>query len=131
MNILWAKGEATVSEMIEAMGEPKPAYTTVLTVMQVLTRKEVVFPERRGKAHVFRPLLSREEYIDGFMHETRDTLFHGSLRNFLSFFVKSENAFFNFISGFQSDFYTFTLHFCHSVMDFLIFYIYKRLNHID
>ena len=90
MNILWAKGEATVSEMIEAMGEPKPAYTTVLTVMQYLTRKEVVFPERRGKAHVFRPLLSREEYINGFMHETRDTLFHGSLRNFLSFFVKSE-----------------------------------------
>ena len=86
MNILWAKGEATVSEIIEAMGEPKPAYTTVLTVMQVLTRKEVVFPERRGKAHVFRPRLSREEYINGFI----DTLFHGSLRNFLSYFVKSE-----------------------------------------
>ena len=31
MNILWDKGEATVSELIEVMGEPKPAYTTVLT----------------------------------------------------------------------------------------------------
>lgn len=90
MNILWEKGEATVAELIEEMSSPKPAYTTVLTVMQVLTRKEVVQPERRGKAHVFRPLLTRENYIDGFMHETRDTLFRGSLRNFLSYFVKSE-----------------------------------------
>ena len=90
MNILWSKNEATVNEIIEVMGEPKPAYTTVLTVMQVLTRKGVVSPERRGKAHVFRPLLSREEYINGFMQETRNVLFQGSLRSLFSYFVKSE-----------------------------------------
>lgn len=90
MNILWSKNEATVNEIIEVMGEPKPAYTTVLTVMQVLTRKGVVSPERRGKAHVFRPLLSREEYIDTFMQETRNILFQGSLRSLFSYFVKSE-----------------------------------------
>ena len=90
MNILWSKNEATVNEIIEVMGEPKPAYTTVLTVMQVLTRKGIVSPERRGKAHLFRPLLSREEYIDTFMQETRNVLFQGSLRSLFSYFVKSE-----------------------------------------
>lgn len=90
MNILWDKGQATVSEIIGEMSESKPAYTTVLTVMQVLTRKEVVQPERQGKAHVFRPLLSREEYIDGFLNETRDTVFKGSVRSFFSYFVKKE-----------------------------------------
>lgn len=90
MNILWSKNEATVNEITEVMGEPKPAYTTVLTVMQVLTRKGIVSPERRGKAHVFRPLLSREEYIDTFMQETRNVLFQGSLRSLFSYFVKSE-----------------------------------------
>lgn len=90
MNILWSKKEATVNEIIEVMGEPKPAYTTVLTVMQVLTRKGIVSPERRGKAHVFCPLLSREEYIDTFMQETRNVLFQGSLRSLFSYFVKSE-----------------------------------------
>ena len=90
MNILWSKNEATVNEIIEVMGEPKPVYTTVLTVMQVLTRKGIVSPERRGKAHVFRPLLSREEYIDTFMQETRNVLFQGSLRSLFSYFVKSE-----------------------------------------
>ena len=90
MNILWSKNEATVNEIIEVMSEPKPAYTTVLTVMQVLTRKGIVSPERRGKAHLFRPLLSREEYIDTFMQETRNVLFQGSLRSLFSYFVKSE-----------------------------------------
>ena len=90
MNILWSKNEATVNEIIEVMSEPKPAYTTVLTVMQVLTRKGIVSPERRGKAHVFRPLLSREEYIDTYMQETRNVLFQGSLRSLFSYFVKSE-----------------------------------------
>ena len=90
MNILWSKSEATVNEIIQVMSEPKPAYTTVLTVMQVLTRKGIVSPERRGKAHVFRPLLSREEYIDTFMEETRNVLFQGSLRSLFSYFVKSE-----------------------------------------
>lgn len=90
MNILWSKNEATVNEIIEVMSEPKPAYTTVLTVMQVLTRKGIVSPERRGKAHVFRPLLSREDYIDTFMQETRNVLFQGSLRSLFSYFVKSE-----------------------------------------
>ena len=90
MNILWGKGEATVSELIEVMGEPKPAYTTVLTVMQVLTRKAVVQPVRKGKAHVFHPLLSRVDYINSFMHEARESLFHGSVRSFFSYFVKSE-----------------------------------------
>ena len=90
MNILWSKNEATVNEIIEVMSEPKPAYTAVLTVMQVLTRKGIVSPERRGKAHVFRPLLSREEYIDTFMQETRNVLFQGSLRSLFSYFVKSE-----------------------------------------
>lgn len=90
MNILWDKGEATVRDLVGEMAEPKPAYTTVLTVMQVLTKKNVVEPRREGKVNVFKPLMSRDEYISGFMEETRNTLFKGSLRNFLLFFARSE-----------------------------------------
>ena len=39
MNLLWDKGEGTVNDLIEMMPEPRPAYTTVLTVMRVLTKK--------------------------------------------------------------------------------------------
>ena len=42
MNLLWDKGEATVNDLMELMPEPRPAYTTVLTVMRVLTKKGIV-----------------------------------------------------------------------------------------
>ncbi len=90
MNILWDKGEATVRDLVGVLPEPKPAYTTVLTVMQVLTKKKIVEPYRQGKVNVFKPLMSRDQYISGFMEETRNTLFKGSMRNFLLFFARNE-----------------------------------------
>ena len=90
MNIIWDKGQATVSELMDELPNPKPAYTTVLTVMQVLTRKQVLTFEKQGKANVYIPLLSRQEYLDNFMDETRDNLFRGSAKSFLSFFARHE-----------------------------------------
>ena len=90
MNILWDKGEATVYDILEVLPEPKPAYTTVLTVMQVLTNKKVVAARRRSKANVFRPLITREQYVEGFMEETRNTLFKGSLKNLILYFAHKE-----------------------------------------
>ena len=90
MNILWDKGTATVQQIHDVLAEPKPAYTTTLTVMQILTKKGVVDFEKIGKANVYRPLLSREEYIGGFMNEACDNVFGGSMKSFFSFFAKSE-----------------------------------------
>lgn len=90
MNILWSKGEATVQQLHDVLEEPKPAYTTTLTVMQVLTKKGIVTFEKKGKANIYRPLLERDEYIDSFVSEAKETVFGGSLRSFLSFFAKSE-----------------------------------------
>lgn len=90
MNILWDKGTATVQELHDVLEEPKPAYTTTLTVMQVLTRKGIVAFEKQGKANVYHAIMSREEYVTGFMEETRNTLFKGSLKNFLLFFAQHE-----------------------------------------
>lgn len=90
MNILWDKGKATVQELHDELDEPKPAYTTTLTVMQVLTKKGIVRPEKAGKANVYHPIMSRDKYVEGFMEETRNTLFRGSLKNFLLFFAQHE-----------------------------------------
>lgn len=90
MNILWDKGTATVQQLHDVLAEPKPAYTTTLTVMQILTKKGVVGFEKNGKANVYHPLLSREDYIGGFMNEACDNVFGGSMKSFFSFFAKSE-----------------------------------------
>lgn len=90
MNILWDKGQATVNDIVDALPNPKPAYTTVLTVMQVLTKKQVLTFEKQGKANVYIPLLSRQEYLNNFMDEACDNLFQGSAKSFFSFFAKHE-----------------------------------------
>lgn len=47
MNILWDLGQGTVNDIQEQMPEPRPAYTTTLTVMRVLVKKNIVkvFPK--------------------------------------------------------------------------------------
>ena len=90
MNILWDKGKATVQQIHDVLAEPKPAYTTTLTVMQILTKKGIVDFDRVGKAYVYKPVLSREDYIGGFMNDACDNVFGGSMRSFFSFFAKNE-----------------------------------------
>ena len=91
MNLLWDKGEATVNELLAMMPEPRPAYTTTLTVMRVLTNKGIVEAKPgSGKAYIYAPIMTREEYTQGFMEETRNTLFKGSFSALLSFFAERE-----------------------------------------
>jgi predicted transcriptional regulator len=60
MRVLWDRGEASVGEVIDALGErPPPAHNTVLTLLKVLERKRYVTHRRIGRAFVFRPLIDR------------------------------------------------------------------------
>ncbi len=60
---LWALERAPVARVHARLAERgRPlAYTTVLTVMERLLRKRVVERERRGRAYIYRPLVSRAE----------------------------------------------------------------------
>ena len=58
--------------------------------MQVLTKKGIVTFEKVGKANIYKPILTREEYIQSFVTEARDNVFGGSMRSLFSFFVRNE-----------------------------------------
>ncbi|MGH9476296.1 MAG: BlaI/MecI/CopY family transcriptional regulator [Terriglobales bacterium] len=60
---LWALGEAPVAQVhrrLAANGRPL-AYTTVLTVLDRLRRKQAVERRKQGRAFLYIPLVSREE----------------------------------------------------------------------
>lgn len=61
MEALWRKRHATVAETAAALGKPPLAYTTVLTVLRILEQKGVVTHDVDGRAHVYRPLIERDE----------------------------------------------------------------------
>jgi predicted transcriptional regulator len=66
MDVVWRRGEATVhavQDELNSAAETPRAYTTVMTVMHRLHAKGLLERERRGRSDVFRPALSREEYM--------------------------------------------------------------------
>ena len=92
MNILWSLPEQQgfIQDIIDRYPEPKPAYTTILTFMKILTDKGFVKPERVGKANRFSPLVSKDDYTYSFISDVKDTFFYGSFTSLVSFFAKKE-----------------------------------------
>jgi predicted transcriptional regulator len=75
LEALWATGSASVREVQEAFPEPRPAYTTVQTVMYRLETKDAIRRVKKiGNAHIFEPAVAR------------DVTRHGLLDDILGFF---------------------------------------------
>ena len=61
LDILWARGQASVREIQEGFPEPRPAYTTVQTTVYRLEAKGALRRTRKiGNAHIFEPLVARD-----------------------------------------------------------------------
>jgi predicted transcriptional regulator len=75
LEALWVHGKASIREIQEAFPEPRPAYTTVQTMVYRLEQKKAVRRVRKiSNAHIFEPVVSR------------DTTRHRLLDEILSFF---------------------------------------------
>lgn len=68
---LWNReGKTTVREVFEELRTERDiAYTTVMSTMDNLHRKGWLARERRGKAYVYWPMLTREEYSARLMRD--------------------------------------------------------------
>ena len=61
LEILWARGNASIREVQESFPEPRPAYTTIQTTVYRMEAKDAVKRIRKiGNAHLFEPLVSRD-----------------------------------------------------------------------
>lgn len=74
MNVLWDRGSATVSEVLEDLRD-ELAYTTVLTILRRLEKKGHVGHEAEGKAHRYVALLDREDVQDSTLQRITRKLF--------------------------------------------------------
>ncbi len=61
LEALWAYGKASIREIHGTFPEPRPAYTTVQTIVYRMEAKEAIRRvERVGNADVFEALIARE-----------------------------------------------------------------------
>jgi predicted transcriptional regulator len=67
MDAVWAGGEETtvrrVMDELNARSSPDRAYTTFMTVMARLDAKGLLKRRREGKTDLYRPVMSREDYL--------------------------------------------------------------------
>jgi len=62
LKVLWDKGHATVQHVLEDLPEKTPlAYNSVLTTIRILEKKGYVKHIKDGRAHVYTPLVARQE----------------------------------------------------------------------
>jgi predicted transcriptional regulator len=62
MEVLWQNGPATVHQILEALpAKPMLAYNSVLTTIRILEKKGYVQHIKEGRAHVYMPLVGKQE----------------------------------------------------------------------
>jgi len=62
MDVLWEKGASTVQQVLEALPQkPSLAYNSVLTTIRILEKKGYLKHVKDGRAHVYRPVVQKEE----------------------------------------------------------------------
>jgi predicted transcriptional regulator len=79
MQILWDSGPATVTEVARALPRRLSlAYNTVLTTLRILEQKGYVTHDKRGRAHVYAPLVDREAAQRSAVRHLLSRFFDGS-----------------------------------------------------
>jgi BlaI family transcriptional regulator, penicillinase repressor len=88
MSVLWEKGEATISQLRDAV-DPDLAYTTVSTMVRLLELKAFVSHHRgEGKTHVYFPIIGAERAGRTALRRIVDKIYGGSPIRLLAHLVE-------------------------------------------
>lgn len=90
MQVLWARGDASVAEVVDAIGDPPLAYNTVLTTLRILEQKGYVRHTAAGRAFIYAPLVARDEAQRSLVNHVLSRFFDGSPRELVLNLLESE-----------------------------------------
>lgn len=91
MQYLWSIKQAYLKDIVEQYPEPRPAYTTISTVVNVLVRKGFIDFTVHGKSRLYKARISKDKYTKQTFNGLMDSFFDNSTKQFASFLTqKSE-----------------------------------------
>ena len=90
MQELWTLKSASVSQVIEQLPLPKPAYNTVSTIIRILETKKFVGHHQKGRGYIYFPLISKDKYSEQSAKKLVDNYFEGSFKSMVSFFLEKK-----------------------------------------
>jgi BlaI family transcriptional regulator, penicillinase repressor len=79
MKVIWDRGEATVRDVVASLSEQRQiAYTTVMTMMNILEQKGHLKKWQVDRAFVYKPAHAQEQVIGSMVRDFVDRVFNGS-----------------------------------------------------
>jgi len=92
MQILWKIEKGFIKDILEHFGYPKPAYTTIATIVKILGKKGFVNFRPYGNAYQYFPLISRNRYARAHINPVFKHYFKNSLTEVVSFYIDNNKV---------------------------------------
>ena len=89
MEIIWKKKAAFMKDIMEEYPEPKPANTTIATLLKRMQNKDLIGYKTYGNSREYFPKVSKEVYFKEEMTSMIDKFFNSSASQFASFFTSN------------------------------------------
>lgn len=87
MKLLWRLEKAFIRDLLNEFPDPKPAPTTVLTLLKRMIDKEFVSYKQFGNSREYYPLIQKAEYFSDHINGLIKDFFNNSTAQFASFFT--------------------------------------------
>jgi len=91
MEYLWSTEKIFFKDLLEKFPEPKPAVTTVATLLKRMQDKGFVGYYMRGNSREYYPLIKKEQYFSKHVNSMIKSFFNDSAMQFASFFTTATN----------------------------------------
>lgn len=89
MEIIWKLDKAFMKELIESYPDPKPAPTTIATLLKRMQDKGFVGYKLFGNSRQYYPLVKKSDYFSKHLKGIIKNYFNNSALQFASFFTKT------------------------------------------
>jgi predicted transcriptional regulator len=91
MEHLWQLKKGFMKDLLEAYPDPKPATTTVATLLKRMIDKKFIAYNETGSAREYYPLVKKSDYFSKHVNGLISNFFNNSASQFASFFTKKTN----------------------------------------
>ena len=79
LQLLWERGPSTVREVMEALNRHRHrAYTSVMSLLGVMTDKGLLKRRLKGRAYLYEPRVAREKTVGQMLQDLLGRAFDGS-----------------------------------------------------
>ena len=93
LQVLWEKGEATVTDVHQALAAERAlAYTTVATMLRKMEARGLVSHKAEGRTFVYQAKVEEDEVSRGMADHLLERLFEGSLSDMVNHLLQSREV---------------------------------------